>query len=471
MPVGNHTNPSLVTDLYELTMMQGYLRAGLNKREACFDLFCRKNPFKGGYAIAAGLEDALGFLESIRFSGEDIRYLESVKLFDKDFLEYLKNFRFTADVYAIREGTPVFPMEPILRVQGPLDQCQFAESGLLNIINFQSLIATKSARVCREAGKDNVNVFEFGLRRAQGDVGALSASRAAYIGGCAATSNVAAGKMFGIPVGGTHAHSWVMAFESELEAFRNYVENYPENSILLIDTYNTLKSGMPNAIKVGLEMKQRGEKLKGVRLDSGDLAYLSREVRTMLDEAGLKESLIVCSGELDEYVIHDLESQGARIDVYGVGTKLVTGDGDPALSGVYKLAAQRSEVGEWEFTLEISDSAQKSTLPCIKQVWRMLDETGGMMADIIEVDGENPDFSKGVFGDGIKNVEPLLTLVMSKGEIKKKLPTLKEIRERARVELDKLHPAIKRLVNPHEYKVSLGPRLTKETRRLLNQSR
>ncbi len=471
----------LFTDLYELTMMQGYLCAGINKREACFDLFFRKNPFKGGYAITAGLENALEFLENIRFSKEELAYLKSLRLFENSFLDYLANFRFTADVHAISEGTPVFPLEPILRVTGALDQCQLVESALLNIINFQSLIATKSARVCMEAGEKSV--LEFGLRRAQGSSGALTASRAAYIGGCSATSNVMAGKVLGIPLGGTHAHSWVMSFENELEAFRNYAEVYPKNSVLLVDSYDTLKSGMPAAIKVGLEMKKRGEKLEGVRLDSGDMVDLSRKARKMLDDAGLEDSKIICSGDLDEYAIRELKAKGAKIDVYGVGTKLVTAHGDSSLSGVYKLVAVRQADGDWEMKLKISDSPEKSTLPGVKQVWRISSAKGEMIADFMELDGEKPRFSGKISGynplpdydkksyDGAESAEPLLKPVMSKGEITARQPELEEIRERARIELKKFPPAIKRLTNPEVYAVNLGRKLMEQTTSLRNKKK
>jgi len=466
----------LFTDLYQLTMLQGYHRAGIANRPACFDLFFRKNPFDGGYALFAGLEDALRFLEKARFSEEDIEYLKSLGLFEDAFLEYLGKFRFTGEVHSVPEGTPVFPDEPILRVVAPLAEAQVVESGILNIVNFQTLIATKSARVCQEAGKDNV--FEFGLRRAQGPDGALSASRSAYIGGCAGTSNVEAGKVFGIPVKGTHAHSWVMAFPSELESFRKFVEIYPENSILLVDTYDTLKSGLPNAIKVGREMKERGERLLAVRIDSGDLAFLSIEARRLLDEAGLRETKIVASSELDEKIIHDLRIQGAKIDIYGVGTRLVTANGEPALSGVYKLSALKNEAGEWEAKLKISDNIHKATLPGVKQVWRIYNGDGWMAGDIVDFENAARDFNGGVWGfhpfieyqkkfyDNIKETEPLLTKVFSGGKVTAALPKLPEIRERASAKLSALHPTMRRLLNPHVYKVSLGKTLMTETRRL-----
>ena len=471
----------LMTDLYQLTMMQGYWLAGIHRREACFDYFFRLNPFGGGYVVFAGLEDVLRFLKRLRFSPSDLAYLESLDLFRKDFLDYLRSFRFSGDVYSVPEGTLVFPLEPIVRVTAPLEECQLVETALLNTLNFQSLIATKSARVCQEAGSDNV--LEFGLRRAQGPDGALTAARAAYVGGCAATSNVQAGQVYGIPVRGTHSHSWVLAFRSELESFRQFVKDYPQASVLLVDTYDTLRSGVPNAIRVGLEMKQRGEKLAGVRLDSGDLAYLSIETRRMLDEAGLTGARIYCSSDLDEHIIRDLRAQGARIDVYGVGTNLVSAKDEPALSGVYKLAAVRSDSGEWQMKLKVSEGLKKSTLPGLKQVWRLYGAGGKMMADWVEMEGEEPDFSEGIWGfhpsddhakkfyREIDRAVPQLAAVLRGGEICAELPPLEAIRERVRRELETLHPTMRRLLNPHVYKVSLGPSLRELTARLLNESR
>ncbi len=470
----------LVTDFYQLTMMQGYLVSGISEYEACFDLFFRSNPFNGGYTIAAGLEEALRFLEGLSFSSQDISYLESLETFSGEFLDYLRTFKFTGTVHAVAEGTVVFPQEPILRVLAPVNQCQLVESALLNTINFQSLIATKAARVCQEAGVDNV--LEFGLRRAQGVDGALTASRAAYIGGCMATSNVQAGKIYGIPVKGTHAHSWVTAFNKELEAFRKFVEIYPENSILLVDTFDTLRSGVPNAIKVGLEMKKRGQKLLGIRLDSGDLAFLSIEVRRMLDEAGLVDTKIVCSSELDENIIHDLKIQGAKIDIYGVGTKLVSADGEPALSGVFKMSAIRKPGGQWRMKLKKSEGLKKATLPGIKQVWRLYDVEGDMMADLVDFENKPPDFSSGLWGfhprletekmfyDGISKAEKILMPVFANGQIAADLPALPRIRERVQNQLSALHPTMRRLLNPHIYKVSLGAELNKVTRKLREEA-
>ncbi len=473
----------LFTDLYQLTMMQGYRSTGLDRKEACFDLFFRHHPFRGGYSIAAGLEDALTFLETARFGDGDLEYLGSLGLFTPGFLEGLKIFRFSGTVHGVQEGTVVFPNEPILRVEGPMDECQLVESSLLNIVNFQSLIATKAARVCQEVGGENV--MEFGLRRAQGPDGALTASRAAYIGGCAMTSNVLAGKIHGIPVGGTHAHSWVMAFDSELEAFRAFARIYPNDTVLLTDTYDTLKSGVPNAIRVALEMRGRGESLKGIRLDSGDLAYLSIEARRMLDEAGLTDVKIVCSGDLDEHILHDMKAQGARIDLYGVGTNLATAQGDPAFPGVYKMAALRESGGDWEMKLKIADGRKKSTLPGVKQVWRLCDSAGEMMADWIELEDtgpcRSPDFSRGVTGyhpvltyqkkryDRIACAVPLLEPVFSGGRRLQPHRSLEDSRRRVSDQLACLHPTMRRLLNPHIYKVSIGPRLMRETDRLRSE--
>jgi len=472
----SYPESALVTDFYQLTMMAGYYSAGINARKACFDLFFRSNPFKGGYTIAAGLQDALKYLESLCFTSGDIAYLASLKQFDDQFIRYLEKFRFTGDVDAVFEGTLVFPHEPVIRVTAPLDQCQLVESALLNIINFQSLIATKAARICGEAGDDNV--LEFGLRRAQGQDGALTASRAAYIGGCVATSNTHAGKVYGIPVRGTHAHSWVTAFDDELTAFRKFVEIFPANSVLLIDTFDTLKSGAPNAIRVGKEMEHRGEKLTGVRLDSGDLAFLSIKVREMLDQAGLYETRIYCSNELDEGIIHDLKSQGAKIDVYGVGTKLISAFGEPALSGVYKMSALEDRDGAWIMKLKKSEGLTKATLPGFKQVWRMFNGADEMMGDLIELEDKEPDFSNGVTGthpvvEGMRKfygeihkTVTLLNPVMRAGRIAIDLPSLLHVRARAREQLELLHPTSRRLLNPHIYKVSMGPHLAEITQKL-----
>ncbi len=472
----NAPHSGLFTDFYQLTMAQGYFSQKMGGRRAAFDLFFRKQPFDGGFSIAAGLDGALEFLENVRFGGDDIAYLKERKVFTDEFLDHLRDFRFTGEVHAVPEGTPVFPMAPLLRVSGPLEQCQIVESPLLNIVNFQSLIATKAARISLEAGRDNV--LEFGMRRAQGFNGALAASRAAYIGGCMGTSCVLAGKAHGIPVSGTHAHSWVMAFPDELSAFRAFADLYPDNCILLVDTVDTLKSGIPNAIAVGRELAAKGHRLRGVRLDSGDLAYLSIEARKMLDAAGLDHVKIVASGELDERIIHDLRAQGAKIDIFGVGTKLVTAEGSPSFSGIYKLAAVEEVGGAMAMKIKLSDNIGKSTLPGIKQVWRLRGGGGEMMADLIDFEGERHDFAKGVWGyhpfleyerkfyDGIAAAVPLLTPVMKDGKRLAPPRPLADIRAACRAGLETLHPTMRRLLNPHLYKVSLGRALFDETRRL-----
>ncbi len=466
----------LATDLYQLTMMQGYFHSELRHHEALFDLFFRTPPFGGGYAVYAGLSHALSYLEQMRFSGEDLEYLRSLRLFQEDFLDYLAEFRFQGRIYSIPEGSLVFPHEPLLRVEGNILQCQLLETALLNLINFPTLIATKAARISREAGEDNV--LEFGFRRAQGPDGGLTASWASYLGGCAGTSNVWAGEVYGIPVKGTHAHSWVMAFPDELTAFRRYGELYPRSTILLVDTYDTLRSGVPNAIRVGLEMKERGDSLYGIRLDSGDLAYLSMEARRMLDEAGLASVKIVASNELDEHVIDALNQEGHAIDLYGVGTKLVTAADDPSLSGVYKLAGIRPPGGEWVRTLKISEGRRKSTLPGRKQIYRLRNGEGEMIADLLELEESHPDFRAGVWGvhheldhrrkhyTDIAEAEPLLRPVMKEGKVLAASPSLEELRKRVRESMSSLHHSHLRLLNPHIYKVSLGPALTHLTLRL-----
>jgi len=460
----------LFTDLYELTMCRGYFAQDMHARPSCFDLFFRKPPFEGGFAVAAGLADALAFLHDLRFSENDLAYLRSLNLFDEAYLAHLREFVFSGDVWAVPEGTIVFPGEPLLRVQGALEQCQLVESALLNIINFQTLIATKAARVCLQAGFDNV--LEFGLRRAQGPDGARMATRAAYIGGCVATSNVQAGADLEIPVRGTHAHSWVMAFASELESFRAFAAVFPTNSILLVDTYDTLASGVPNAITVAREMRERGEALRGIRLDSGDLARLSREARRMLDEAGFPAVKIFASGDLDETLIEQLKKTGACIDVYGVGTRLVTAHDDPALTGVYKLAAIADERGVWRNTRKKSDSLEKATLPGIKQVWRLHDDRV-MVADWIELASFAPDPTQTISGylpsetaphqfSGIVQTQPLLQACLRAGEILPPQPSLPAIRAHTIANLNKLPEPLRRLANPAPYPVTLGPRLWAE---------
>ncbi len=458
---------TLLTDFYELSMMQGYFLQRENP-EAVFDMFYRRQPFGGGFSIFAGLTDALDHIASLSFEAEDLGYLESLGVFKKEFLDYLSSFRFTGDVYAVEEGEVVFPGEPLVRIHGSLMETQLVESALLNTLNFQSLIATKAARICHSA--NGGTVIEFGLRRAQGIDGSLSASRAAFIGGAAATSNTLAGKRFGIPVKGTMAHSWIMAFPSEREAFMKYAETYPEGCLLLIDTYDTLGSGIENAIAVGRTLTPAQRKGFGVRLDSGDLEYLSRQVRKRLDEAGLTEAVIVASNELDEHIISSLVTRKTPITVWGVGTNLVTGGGDPAFTGVYKIAAKR-EGKSWTPTIKVSNNPEKVTNPGIKQVWRFTAEDGSMLADLIGLEDEkvepgrphtfhHPQDYRSFTMSGYGKIRPLLSPVMKGGKIlRTPPPPLAALQTRTRENLRLLDDTYKRLINPHIYKVSLSTKL------------
>ncbi len=476
---GRYPASGLRTDFYELTMMNGYLRTGMADQRVLFDLFVRTIPEQGGYLVAAGLRDAIDFMCTVRFGEEELAYLDSLGLFDAAFLDRLRRFRFTGTIQAIPEGTPVFPLEPILRVEAPLFEAQYFESALLNTINFQTLIATKAARICQEAGVDNV--IEFGMRRAHGVDGALSATRAAYVGGVAATSNTEAGRILGIPVRGTQAHSWVMAFPDELTAFRAYAQLYPRTCVLLVDTYDTLRSGVPNAITVGKELRQRGHRLQGIRLDSGDLAYLSIHARKMLDAAGLADTNIVASGDLDEWIIHDLKVQGARIDTWGVGTRLVTSHNEPSLSGVYKLAAVESD-GRWVPRIKLSEGA-KGTLPGAKQVWRLTGAEGWFEGDLIAHEDEEPRTRPAPVGfhpyveyeqktyEGIERCEPLLRAVIAEGVATEPRPSLQDVRRTVRAQLEQIHPTSRRLLNPHIYKVSITERMLRTRQELRERMR
>lgn len=462
---------ALLTDLYQITMGQGYWRTGLAEREAAFHLFFRSNPFGGGYTLAAGLEYALDFVRHFRFTEEDIAYLRGLRdgsgepLFDAAYLDALAALRLTVDIEAVPEGTVVFPQEPLVRVTGPILQAQLLETPLLNLLNFQTLIATKAARICDAAG--DAPVIEFGLRRAQGIDGGLTATRAAFIGGCAATSNVLAGKVFGIAVKGTHAHSWVMAFGSEREAFEAWAEAMPNNCVLLVDTYDSL-DGIRAAVEVGRRLEQRGHRMVGIRLDSGDLAYLSTEARRLLDEAGLSHALILASNDLDEHVIESLRHQGAAVGAWGVGTKLVTADGQSALGGVYKLAAIRDERGVWRDRVKVSEQAVKSTTPGLLRVrrYRLGDE---FIADAI-YDERHPPEGEVTIIDPLHEArrkrlpagtphEELLVPAVRHGEVVHESPSLPEIQARARAQLKALHPGIRRLLNPHTYPAGLERRL------------
>lgn len=469
----NDPSLALCTDQYELTMALAYWNQGMAGREAVFHMFFRSNPFGGGYVVMAGLATLIEALRGFHFSTGDLDYLATLndrtgqRLFPEPFLRYLEEMKFVCDVDAAPEGTIVFPNEPLARVRGPILQAQLLESLLLNILNFQSLIATKAARVCLAAQGDPV--IDFGLRRAQGVDGALSASRASYVGGCVGTSNVLAGKLLDIPVYGTHAHSWVMAFEDEAEAFRAFARAMPGNCVFLVDTYGTL-SGLRNAVVVGRELRGQGHRMVGVRLDSGDLAYFSKKARTMLDQAGLEDALVMGSNELDEYVIRSLKAQGAKINAWGVGTKLVTAQGDPALSGVYKLTAIRGgEDGQWQYRLKLSEQKFKISIPGILQAYRYFNGEGKMNADAILNEGEDPAKVESII-DPIDNThrkqfrasthfEPLLQPVFRQGRQVLDVPPLPESRERTQAQLKLLDDSHKRLENPHIYPVGLSASL------------
>ncbi|MCS6796510.1 MAG: nicotinate phosphoribosyltransferase [Raineya sp.] len=475
---------SLLTDLYQLTMAYGYWKSGRGEQEAVFNLFFRRSPFKGGYAIACGLEYILDYLQNFHLDSSDIAYLASLKgndgrpLFEADFLDYLSQMQFTCTIDAIPEGTVVFPHEPLLRVRGPIIQCQLIETPLLNIINFQTLIATKAARVVWASRGESV--LEFGLRRAQGIDGGLAASRAAYVGGCDATSNVLAGKLFGIPVRGTHAHSWVMSFESELEAFETYAEILPNNCIFLVDTYDTIE-GVKNAVKVGQKLREKGYKLAGIRLDSGDLAYLSIQARKILDEAGFRDAVIVASNDLDEEIIESLKNQDAKISVWGVGTKLVTAYDQPALGGVYKISAIRRKDGSWDYKMKLSEQSIKISTPGLQQVKRF-EKNGEFVGDMI-FDEENfteketytmidpADSTRFKTFTNYETSDNLLIRVFENGKVVYQSPDLEEIRRRVKEQLAKFHAGIKRFVNPHSYPVGLEENLWQLKHELIKKLR
>lgn len=468
----------LLTDLYQLTMAYGYWKLGRGQREAAFHLSFRKHPFGGGFTVACGLATVIDFVQGFAFTAEDLAYLRSLRghdglpLFEEAFCEFLRELRITCDIDAVPEGTVVFPHEPLVRVKGPLLQCQLLETALLNMINFPTLVATKAARICLAARGEEV--LEFGLRRAQAMDGALTASRAAYVGGCAATSNVLAGRLFGIPVRGTHAHSWVMCFGDEQEAFAAYAQAMPNNVVLLVDTYNTLE-GVRHAAEVGRELKAQGRRLLGIRLDSGDLAYLSIEARRILDEAGLHDAAIVASNDLDEEIIASLKTQGATINVWGVGTRLVTAYDQPALGGVYKLAAIRTADGKnaaggdtpgaWEHKIKLSEQLAKTSIPGVLQV-RRYRVAGEYRADMIYDELLPRGQADGVMVDPMDDtrrralpadaeMEDLLVPIFRGGKLVYETPGLEAIRSRAQQQLAGFHAGVKRFVNPHTYPVGL----------------
>ena len=476
---------ALLTDLYQLTMAYGYWKAGMADREAVFHLFFRKHPFKGGFTVSCGQQPAFDYLEAFRFTTEDVDYLRTLTgnddrpLFEERFLQYLRETPLSVEVDAMPEGTVAFPHEPIMRVKGPLLQCQLLETPLLNIVNFQSLIATKAARICMAAQGEPI--LEFGLRRAQGIDGSLAASRAAHVGGCAATSNVLAGRLYGIPVKGTHAHSWVMSFEEEREAFDTYAAAMPNNCVFLVDTYDTLQ-GVREAIAVGSRLRQQGHEMVGIRLDSGDLAWLSIEARKLLDEAGFQGAAIVASNDLDEHLIQSLKAQGAKIGVWGVGTKLATAYDQPALGGVYKLAAIREGTGQWRYTVKLSEQAVKISNPGVQQVARF-SEGGRFVGDALYNEAKPPEA-----GQPLAMVDPadpnramrfashldmrmLLEPAFRGGRRVAAAESLGSVRGRVQSELEGFHGGVKRFDNPHSYPVGLEQGLHDLKNRLIRRAR
>ncbi|MEM6687886.1 MAG: nicotinate phosphoribosyltransferase [Planctomycetota bacterium] len=472
------TSLGLLTDLYQLTMAYGYWRTGRAERLATFHLYFRNAPFKSAYAVTAGLGAVADYLDRFHFDESDTDYLAGLKgndgesLFEDEFLSYLRRLELCVDIDAMPEGTIAFGGEPILRVTGPIAQGQLLETALLNIINFQTLIATKANRIVSVAGEHPV--LEFGLRRSQGIDGGLSASRAAYVGGCSATSNVLAGKTFGIPVKGTHAHSWVMSFQSEHEAFEAYANSMPGNCVFLVDTYDTLE-GINNAIDVGQKLRARGHEMIGIRLDSGDLAYLSNQARQMLDKAGFPNATIVASNDLDEHTIESLISQGASINVWGVGTKLATAYDQPALGGVYKLGAIQDDNGNWQPRMKFSDQTVKMSIPGQLQVYRFVSD-GLMQFDMIDddllpsgkgssiIDPNDPHRSRAINNDCTST--PLLRQWLLQGERVSEVESLASIRQRVREQCSMLDASRKRLMNPHEYPVGLSESLHRQRERL-----
>ncbi|MDZ7715481.1 MAG: nicotinate phosphoribosyltransferase [Balneolaceae bacterium] len=449
--------PALYTDFYELTMAQGYFLAGRKGEQACFDYFFRDLPFEGGYVIFAGLADLLEALSNYRFNDQELAYLEE-QGFKTEFLDYLRDLELSINIRSMKEGEIVFPTEPILRLQGNIIEAQLLETLILNILNFESLIATKAARMKYAAG--DRKVLDFGLRRAQG-FGGIQASKAAIIGGIEATSNTYAGFSQGIPVSGTMAHSWIQSFDDELTAFQKYAEYYPDNCVLLVDTYDTLASGVPNAIKVAKELEEKGHKLKGIRLDSGDLAYFSRKAREQLDDAGLEYVKIAVSNQLDERLIKSLLGQEAPIDLFGVGTRLVTGNESPALDGVYKLAAINDEP-----KLKISENVEKVTLPGIKKVLRLSDSKDMFYGDAITMESEtntqvihHPYYPNKKLSIEDFTIESLHHKVIEKGNILTQPSTPKESADYAKKRLEKLNPEYKRFDYPHIYKVGISTEL------------
>nr|WP_106788938.1 nicotinate phosphoribosyltransferase [Massilistercora timonensis] len=479
----NTQDLTLLTDLYELTMMQGYYYKQSQNETVVFDVFFRQNPCNNGYSICAGLDQVISYIKNLNFTYEDVDYLRGLGIFSEEFLHYLSGFHFSGDIYAIPEGTVVFPKEPLLKVIAPIMEAQLVETAILNIINHQSLIATKTSRIVFAA--NGSGIMEFGLRRAQGPDAGLYGARAAMIGGCVGTSNVLAGRLFDVPVMGTHAHSWIMSFEDEYTAFKTYADMYPDNCTLLVDTYDTLKSGVPNAIRVFQECKKEGHVLKkyGIRLDSGDLAYLSKEARKMLDAAGFPDATIVASNDLDEYLLHDLGLQGAKIDSWGVGTNLITSKDCPSFGGVYKLAATMDKDGNFIPKIKISENTEKITNPGNKTIYRIYDKaTGKIKADLICFVGETYDTDKDLLlfdpietwkktklPGGSYTMREILVPIFRNGECVYQSPSVKEIAQYCRQEKDTLWDETKRLFYPHEVHVDLSQSLYDVKKALLDE--
>ncbi len=473
----NERNLTMLTDFYELTMGNGYFENKMGDTICCFDLYFRKVPDNGGFAVMCGLEQAIDYIRNLRFTEEDIEFLRGKKIFSEGFLDYLRNFRFSCDVWAIPEGTPVFPNEPLVIVKGPAIQAQFVETMLLLCINHQCLIATKAARIVKAA--DGRAVMEFGSRRAQGGDGAIYGARASYIGGCSGTACTISDKTMGTPALGTMAHSWVQMFDSELEAFRAYAKCYPDSCLLLVDTYNVLKSGIPNAITVFNELKAQGHKPAGIRIDSGDITYLSKKARKMLDEAGFPEAKICISNSLDEYIIEDILRQGAKIDTFGVGERLITSRSEPVFGGVYKLTAVERD-GRIIPKIKLSENVSKITTPDFKELWRFYDNsTGKALADLITCYGEEIDSTKPytIFDPDFPykkktltdfTAKRLMVKVFDKGECVYESPTATEIRGYCAAQLETLWDEVKRFENPHTYYVDLSKQLWEKKNELLS---
>ncbi len=476
-------NLTLLTDLYELTMMQGYFKNKSQNETVIFDAFYRSNPCDGGYAICAGLEQVIDYIKNLKFNEDDINYLDSLGIFDKDFLEYLSTFKFSGDIYALPEGTVMFPREPFIKVIAPIMEAQLIETAILNIMNHQSLIATKASRVCYAAKGDGI--MEFGLRRAQGPDAGTYGARAAMIGGCVGTSNVLCGKLFDVPVKGTHAHSWIMSFQDEYTAFKTYAQMYPSSCTLLVDTYDTLKSGVPNAIRVFTEMREAGIVLTnyGIRLDSGDLAYLSKKARKMLDDAGFSDAVISASNDLDEFLIDSLKTQEAAITSWGVGTNLITSKDCPSFGGVYKLAAIKGSDGKFIPKIKLSENSEKVTNPGNKTIYRIYDnDTGKIKADLICLVEETFDTTKSLLlfdpaepwkktklPGGTYTMKELMIPVFKNGECCYTTPKVMDIREYCLKELSTLWEETRRLVNPHKVYVDLSSKLYDIKIQLLDQ--